>query len=157
MWLTHHSRICLGKESARTHDVSAAPPGSSPSFQQGLSWGLGLLGQTRKPLGRVRLSISRVLVRLSMMHAPTPVMRVKRKSAHDIALLTTVEKNTCVIDFLFSHLFQSFATIFNHFESFVSTIFASFFSISNHFSFFQKFWVDHLFQSLCQSHFATYV
>ena len=27
----------------------------APSFQRGLSWGLGLLGWTRKPLGRVRL------------------------------------------------------------------------------------------------------
>ena len=26
MWLAHHTRICPGKESARTHDVSAAPP-----------------------------------------------------------------------------------------------------------------------------------
>ena len=25
MWLAHHTRICPGKESARTHDVSAAP------------------------------------------------------------------------------------------------------------------------------------
>ena len=49
-------------------------------FLTSMSWGLGLWGQTRKPLGRVRLSISRVLVGLSMMHAPTPVMRVKIKA-----------------------------------------------------------------------------
>ena len=61
MWLPHHSRIFT-------------------VFSTRLSWGLGLLGHTRKPLGRIRLSISRVLVELSVMHAPTPVMRVKRKA-----------------------------------------------------------------------------
>ena len=53
-------------------------------FSTRLSWGLGLLGQTRKPLGRVRLSISRVLVGLSTMHAPTPALRTKDKCTSDI-------------------------------------------------------------------------
>ena len=47
-----------------------------------MSWVLGLLGRTRKARGRVRLSISRVLMGLSTTHAPTPVMRGKTKDAH---------------------------------------------------------------------------
>ena len=54
-------------------------PGSLQSSQTSMSWGLGLLGRTRKPRGRVRLSISRVLVGPGMMHAPTPVARLKTK------------------------------------------------------------------------------
>ena len=42
--------------------------------------GSGIVGTDAKALGRVRLSISRVLVGLSMMRAATPVMRVKRKA-----------------------------------------------------------------------------
>ena len=46
----------LGKaECEDTRCVFRTSSRSSPSFQRGLSWGLGLLGQTRKPLGRVRL------------------------------------------------------------------------------------------------------
>ena len=80
MWLPHHSR--LGKGVERGH-MTCLPHLSwvLTVFSTRMSWGLALLGWTRKPWGRVRLSISRVLVGLSMMHAPTPVMRVKNKRA----------------------------------------------------------------------------
>ena len=53
MWLTDHTRICPGKESARTHDVFAAPPpGSSPpSFSTSAT--------------------SRMLVRVLLVRGPT--------------------------------------------------------------------------------------
>ena len=81
---------------ARPHDVAGAPhpnlpgcedtrcvcrtsPGSLPSFQQGCRGGLGLLGRTRKPWGRARLSVPRVLVGPGMMRAPTAVTRLKTR------------------------------------------------------------------------------
>ena len=77
MWLPHHTR--LGKGVERGHMMWLAHlTRFFTVFSTMLSWGLGLLGRTREPLGSVRLSISRVLVGLSMMHAPTPVMRVKK-------------------------------------------------------------------------------
>ena len=91
MWLPHHSRLGKGVERGYMmclpHLLRILAV-----FLSRLSWDLGLLGLTRKPWGRVQLSISLVLVGISMMHAPTPVMRVKNKRARDITHLTTVHR-----------------------------------------------------------------
>ena len=55
MWLTHHSRICPGKESARTHDVSAAPHPDLHRFSTRFVVGPGVVGPDPKAIGRVRL------------------------------------------------------------------------------------------------------
>ena len=92
MWLAHHPRLGKGVERGRTMCLPHLPRFSTV-FSTRMSWGLGLLIRTRKPWGPVRLSISRVLVGLSMTHAPTTVMRVKNKRrARDITHLTTVHQ-----------------------------------------------------------------
>ena len=51
MWLTHHPRICPGKESARTHDVSAAPfPDLHLLFNE-VCLGPGIVGLDAKAIG----------------------------------------------------------------------------------------------------------
>ena len=90
MWLPHHSRTC-GERRVRGH-MMCLPHLSRifTVFSTRMSWGLGLLGQTRKPLGRVQL------LHLSgprgAQHDACADHRDarKKKSAHDISHLTTV-------------------------------------------------------------------
>ena len=71
-WRTFPNMAAKG-ECEDTRCFCRTSPGSLPSFQQGCRMALLLLGLTRKPRGRVRLSMTR---------AQTPVTRGKTKDAH---------------------------------------------------------------------------
>ena len=91
MWLPHHPGLGKGVERGHTMCLPHLTR-ILTVFTTKMSWGLGLLGRTRKPWGRVQFSIPRVLVGPSMKRALTPVMRVKNKRARDIAHITTVHQ-----------------------------------------------------------------
>ena len=77
MCLPHLPRISPGKESSE--DTAAPHPVLYSLLKQVCRGAWDCWVRTRKPRGRVRLSISRVLVGPGMMHAPTPVARLKTK------------------------------------------------------------------------------
>ena len=51
MWLAHHPRICPGKESERTHDVSAAPLLDLHRLFNKVVVGPGIVGPDAKVIG----------------------------------------------------------------------------------------------------------
>ena len=87
MWLTHHTRICQ-----QGHTVDEVRRITTYGV---LSWGLGLLGQTRKPLGRVRLLHLSSPSWDSARGMRRPLLCAPKKNAlqtYDFAHLTTVHQ-----------------------------------------------------------------
>ena len=78
--VAHHTRICPGKESAKTHDVSAAShPDLHLLFNEVCHGAWDCWARRESRWAAFGSCISRVRVGLSLKHAPTPVLRVKEK------------------------------------------------------------------------------